>query len=262
MSASASASTNRTFRSLRYGFGLLALFTPERPVWGIAELAAELKVSPSTVHRYTTTCLNRGYLEQTDGRLYRPARRCEDMGMAVLETRWPSRCARPILRELRRRTGRTVSLAVLDRTDVLYLQRLCGFQRGQYLLEQGLGAGSRLPTSETAAGAALADMRQEISSRKTPWSKRNELVVKDAGHDGAALGLAIAVPAPGSVRGPGAVSGDAEGRCAIEITVPAASMDGTALLEELSEPLRDAGAALEEALDAALDGEKAEERVA
>jgi IclR family pca regulon transcriptional regulator len=248
-SASASA-TNGTFRSLEYGFGLLALFTPERPVWGIAELAAELNVSPSTVHRYTTTALNRGYLEQTDGRLYRPARRCAELGMAVLETLWPSGRARPILRELRRRTGRTVSLAVLDGDDVLYLQRLCGFQRGQYLLEQGLGAGSRLGISETAAGVALAQVLQEISSRKTPWSKRNELVVKDAARHTGALGLALGVNRAGEASG------------AIEITVPAASMDGAQLLEELGEPLRDAGAALEAALDAALDGEKAEERVA
>ena len=249
MSASASA-TNGTFRSLEYGFGLLALFTGERPVWGIAELARELNVSPSTVHRYTTTALNRGYLEQTDGRLYRPARRCAELGMAVLEMLWPIGRARPILRELRRRTGRTVSLAVLDGTEVLYLQRLLGFQRGQYLLEQGLGAGSRLAMGETAAGVALAHVLQEMSSRKTPWSTRNELVVKDAGRHERALGLAIAVNTAGETKG------------AIEITVPAASMDGTALVAELGEPLRAAGASLEAALDAALDGEGAEERVA
>jgi DNA-binding IclR family transcriptional regulator len=247
MSASASASApNGTFRSLEYGFGLLALFTPERPVWGIAELAAELNVSPSTVHRYTTTALNRGYLEQTDGRLYRPARRCAELGMAVLEMLWPIGCARPILRELRRRTGRTVSLAVLDGTEVLYLQRLGGFQRGQYELEQGLGVGSRLGMSETAAGVALAHVLQEISSRKTPWSSRNELVVKQAGRSAQALGLAIAVNATGESCG------------AIELTVPAASVDATELLEELSEPLRAAGASLE----AALDGVQAVQRVA
>jgi DNA-binding IclR family transcriptional regulator len=248
MSASAATAPapNGTFSSLELGFGLLALFTPKRPVWGIAELAAELKVSPSTVHRYTTTALNLGYLEQTGGRLYRPARRCADMGMAVLQTLWPIARARPILRELRRRTGRTVSLAVLDRTDVLYLQRLCGFQRGQYLLEQGLGAGSRLGISETAAGVALAHVREEIGSRKTPWSERDELVVKDAGRHGEALGLAIAVRAGGEPSG------------AIEITVPAATMDSAELLEELGEPLR--AAAVE--MQAALSGECLEERIA
>jgi DNA-binding IclR family transcriptional regulator len=249
MSASAS-STNRTFRSLEYGFGLLALFTPERPVWGIAELARELNVSPSTVHRYTTTALNGGYLEQAQGRLYRPARRCADMGMAVLQTLWPIARARPILRELRRRTGRTVSLAVLDRTEVLYLQRLRGFQRGQYLLDEGLGVGSRLPAGETAAGVALAGMQEEIASRKTPWSRRDELVVKDAGRHERALGLALAVNAGGEAKG------------AIEITVPAATIDGTELLEELGEPLRAAGASLEAALEKALDGEQAVQRVA
>jgi len=249
MSASASA-PNGTFRSLEYGFGLLALFTPERPVWGIAELAAELNVSPSTVHRYTTTALNRGYLEQTDGRLYRPARRCAELGMVVLEMLWPIGCARPILRELRRRTGRTVSLAVLDGTKVLYLQRLGGFRRGQYQLDEGLGAGSRVGMSETAAGVALVHMQAEISSRKTPWSGRNELVVKEAGRDAQALGLAIAINAAGEACG------------AIELTVPAASMNGGELLEGLGEPLRAAGASLEAALEGALDGEDAEERVA
>jgi DNA-binding IclR family transcriptional regulator len=89
-------------------------------------------------------------------------------------------------------------------------------------------------------------MLQETSSRKTPWSKRNELVVKDAGHNTQALGLAIAVNAGGEARG------------AIEITVPAATMDGAELRAEHGEQLRRAS----EELQLALTGEDGETCIA
>lgn len=255
--AATTAGPDRTFRSLSYGLGLLRLFTAERPALGIAEMARELNVDRATAHRYAATCLELGYLEQTPARDYRLTRRCAEPGLAVLGALEPMRAAPAILRELRRRTGRTVSLAVLDGDRVLYLQRLRGFAHGQYRLEKGLGAGSRLPARDTAAGRALLG---EIEARPPERERaavtkthRDRLTVdeQDAVARTGARGLAIAVAAGGD-----------EPTSAIEITVPAESLSAAELVAELGEPLRAARAALEAALEA-LDGEcSEEERVA
>jgi DNA-binding IclR family transcriptional regulator len=247
----ATAGSDRTFRSLEYGFGLLRLFTAERPVWGISEMARALNVDRSTAHRYAATCLELGYLEQTLARDYRLTRRCAEPGLAVLGALELTGAARPILRELRRQTDRTVGLAVLDGDRVLYLQRLCGFAHGQYLLEKGLGAGSRLPAGDTAAGRALRsnlDEREHAQTRASaPPSEihQDRLTVDEQGNG--ARGLAIAVAAGGD-----------EPASAIEITVPAESLSAPALIAELGEPLRAARVALVAALGA-LEGEQAEE---
>jgi DNA-binding IclR family transcriptional regulator len=249
--ASQSAS-HRTSRSLICGLALLRQFTAEQPERGITELARELRVSRSTAHRYASTCLELGYLEQGRRRRYRLARRCAQPGMAVLGTLQLSGAGEGILRDLREDTGRTVGLAVLDGTDVLYLRRLCGFQRGEYLLERGWGAGSRRPARETAAGRTLLGAIGEIEARPPEQRPRmvlgSGLTVDDGALVGQARGLALAV----------GVGGAAERTSAIELTVPAESMSGAELVATLGEPLRAAAAALQ----AALGGDCTEECVA
>ena len=145
----------RTSPTLVSGLRLLRQFTPERPERGIAELAEGMDVSRPTAHRYASTCLELGWLEQGRKRRYRLTRRSAAPGMAVLATLALSDVGEPILRELRETTGRTVALAVLDGTEVLYLQRHRGYHSGEYQLERGWGAGSRRPAQGTAAGRAL-----------------------------------------------------------------------------------------------------------
>ena len=89
-----------------------------------------------------------------------------------------ARRARTIVSELHRSTGRTVSLAILDGADVLYLQRLCGFAQGQYVLERGLGTGSRRPAHRAAAGRALL---ASPSSHSRPGSTKPDYANGPAG---------------------------------------------------------------------------------
>ncbi len=188
-------------RSLIYGLELLQLFDSEHPVRGISELAELLGVSRPTAHRYAATCLELGYLEQAPMRRYRLARRSAHVGLTLVHSLAISRCARPVLRELRDETGHTTSLAVLDGQEVLYLLRLRGFARGCYELERGIGAGSRRPAAQTAAGNALL----------AAGGGTGEI---HAFQERTAGGLALAV--------------EVERRTgAIEITVPAQSMTDT-----------------------------------
>jgi IclR family pca regulon transcriptional regulator len=227
------ASSHRTSRSLVRGLTLLRLFTPERPERGISELALQLGVSPATASRFASTCLEVGWLERGSKRQFRLSRRSAGPGLAVLATLQVTRAGERALRRLRAQTGRTVGLVVLDATDVLYLHRYRGYHRGEYQLASGLGAGSRRPAKDTAAGRALL-------------AGAPELIVDERELHGRARGLAIVVEVPG------------ERTSAIELTVPADSIGAAELLAQFSEPLRAAAAALR----AALAEEATEESVA
>jgi DNA-binding IclR family transcriptional regulator len=141
------------------------------------------------------------------------------------------RRARPILRELRQTTARTVSLAILDGADVLYLQRLCGFAQGQYELEKGLGAGTRRPARSTAAGQALLAGAGE-PARQPQTNDGDGLVALEGGLLADARGLAIAIQTPG------------ERPYAIELTVPAEAISAADATRELGDALQAAATAL------------------
>lgn len=141
--------------SLQAGLAILNCFSAQKPVLGIAKLADELNMSRSTTHRYASTLVALGYLEQDHARRYRLAPRVADMGMSVLDSMALRGKAREPLRELREQTGRTASLAVLDGTQIRYVDRRRGWRRGQHAVDLDLGAGACLPAQSTAMGKVL-----------------------------------------------------------------------------------------------------------
>ncbi len=145
----------RYSQSLERGLAILRVFTPERPILGIADIADELGMSRSTTHRYVITLAALGYLEQGDSRKYRLGLRATDLGMAALDCTGLRQHSHPLLEELRRRTSYTVNMAVLDGPEILYVDRARSFRRGQIKIDLGLGLGSRLPAYCTAMGKLL-----------------------------------------------------------------------------------------------------------
>jgi IclR family pca regulon transcriptional regulator len=145
----------RYSQSLERGLAILGCFTPERSVLGIADIADELGISRSTTHRYVITLFALGYLEQGASRRYRLGLRVTDLGMSALNATGLREHAHPYLEELRRDTSYTVNLAVLDGTEIVYVDRARSFRRGQDKIDLGLAQGSRLPAYCTAMGKVL-----------------------------------------------------------------------------------------------------------
>jgi IclR family transcriptional regulator, pca regulon regulatory protein len=176
----------RYSQSLERGLAILSCFTPKRPVLGIADIADELGMSRSTTHRYVITLLALGYLEQGASRKYRLGLRVTDLGMSALNSTGLREHAHPYLEELRQRSSYTVSLAVLDGTDILYVDRARSFRRGQNGADLDLHTGSRLPTYCTAMGKLLlanlpdADQRELIASLKLAKHGPNTITGKKA----------------------------------------------------------------------------------
>ena len=141
--------------SLVAGLAILRCFSAERQVLGISDMAAALGLGRSTTHRYATTLVMLGFLEQSPSRKYRLASRVLDLGLSVLDSMVVRELARESLRELRDWTGRTVRLGVLDGSEVAYIDCRRGSRRGQYEIDAGLGVGTRLPVYCSAAGKVL-----------------------------------------------------------------------------------------------------------
>jgi IclR family pca regulon transcriptional regulator len=140
---------------LERGLAILACFTAERPIRGIADLADELGMSRSTTHRYVVTLVALGYLEQDAQRKYRLGLRVTDLGMSALNSMSLREHAHPYLEDLRRETNFTVNIAILDGGEILYVDRVRGSRQGQHKIDFDLHVGSRLPAYSTAMGKLL-----------------------------------------------------------------------------------------------------------
>ena len=176
----------RYSQSLERGLAILSCFTPKRPVLGIADIADELGMSRSTTHRYVITLLALGYLEQGASRKYRLGLRVTDLGMSALNSTGLREHAAPYLEELRQRTSYTVSLAVLDGPEVLYVDQARSFRRGQGGAAVDARTGSRLPAYCTAMGKLLLanlpepDQRELIAASKLTKHGPNTITSKKA----------------------------------------------------------------------------------
>lgn len=253
--------SGRFSSSLKAGLAILSCFTAERPVLGIATLAAELHMSRSTTHRYASTLVALGYLEQDQSRRYRLAPRVADFGMAMLGSMPLREHARGPLSDLREKTGRTVSLAVLDRDEVRYVEHLRGWRRGQHAVDLDIGLGARAPAHCTAMGKVLlaglpeaerARLIQELELvRRGPNSITSKRALRAELEQVRAEGFAIADEelAPGvcTIAVP-VFAPNGEVVAAIGVPAAAEASSREELLAELGKPLKAASQRITAAL--------------
>src|SRR6188472_1327452 len=160
-----------TSQSLERGLAILSAFDSERPLIGVSELSRELSLSRSTAHRYIATLAQLGYLQQDpDSKRYRLGPKVLDLGFSAINSMDVREISAPHLRRLSDETGHTVNLAILDGTDVVYIERCRTAQPGQREIDLNLHVGARLPAYCTAMGKAILafvpeDRREAIIER-------------------------------------------------------------------------------------------------
>ena len=138
--------------TLARGLELLRCFTPEEPVLGNKDLAQRLKLPAATVSRlaYTLSCM--GYLAPTEqyGK-YQLGSAVLSLGHPVLAQFTLRRQARPLMHDLARSTGGTVSIGIRDRLSIVYIEAARHWHRRVYPME----IGTRHSLAGTAVGRAL-----------------------------------------------------------------------------------------------------------
>jgi IclR family transcriptional regulator, pca regulon regulatory protein len=143
-------------QSLERGLAILSAFRSGRPLLGVSELGREIGLGRSTTHRYVSTLAALGYLQQdSPTRKYRLGPRVLDLGFSAINSMELREVAAPHLRRLSDETGYTVNMAILDGTDVVYVERCRSSQAGQREIDLNLHVGSRLPAYCTSLGKVL-----------------------------------------------------------------------------------------------------------
>ena len=151
-----SEGSTATSQSLERGLAILSSFHPDRPLIGGSELSRELDLSRSTAHRYVATLAKLGYLQQDpDSRRYRLGPKVLDLGFSAINSMDLREISAPHLRLLSDETGCTVNLAILDGTDVVYIDRCRTARPRQREIDLNLHVGARLPAYCTAMGKAI-----------------------------------------------------------------------------------------------------------
>ena len=150
-------------QSLERGLAILSSFSSARPLLGVSELSRDVGLSRSTTHRYVATLSALGYLQQDAAtRRYRLGPRVLDLGFSAINSMELREISVPHLQQLSDETGYTVNMAVLDRADIVYIERCRSSREGQREIDLNLHVGSRLPAYCTSLGKVLlADLDPE-----------------------------------------------------------------------------------------------------
>ena len=133
-------------------FTLLELLGAGDESLGISELARRSELPVGTVHRLLATLNQLGYVEQDlETRKYALGIRFLHLRGAVAKRLKLGEQAMPIMKALMRRVNETVHLAVLSEGEIVYIDRIEGFQT-QNMYTQ---IGKRGPVHCTALGKTL-----------------------------------------------------------------------------------------------------------
>ena len=162
-----SQGTTGTSQSLERGLAILSSFHANRSLIGVSELSRGLDLSRSTAHRYVTTLAKLGYLQQDpESKRYRLGPKVLDLGFSALNSMDLLEISAPYLRQLSDETQHTVNLAILDGTDVVYIERCRTTRPGQQDIDLNLHVGARLPAYCTAMGKAILAFLPEEQRRQ------------------------------------------------------------------------------------------------
>ena len=160
----------RMDKTLAKGLRLLeVLALSERPR-GITELAGDLGLTKSNVHRVLATLQATGYVQQLQyNSHYELTTKVWHLGMHVIGRNSLVKAARPAMKRLADVTQETVHLSVLEDIYVVYIDKIDGSQH----VRAHTRLGSRAPAFTVASGKAmLAHKPEDFIERFRPHLKR------------------------------------------------------------------------------------------
>jgi len=139
-------------RVLDRAFRILGLLSDGKPR-SLQQLSEEIQLSASTTFRQLATLASYGYVQRDEQTgQYELGRACLELARAYYEGNDLRRIALPELERLRNETRETVHLAVLDRMEIVYIEKLQGLHAIGLM---GSRVGGRAPAYCTGVGKLL-----------------------------------------------------------------------------------------------------------
>lgn len=154
---------SESVRAVERALDVLLCFTRQTPELSMTQIADQVGIHKSTVHRLLATLENKRFVQRDpDTGMYRLGIRLLQMAYLTLEQNDLSQMAAPYLRSLGEKYQENIHLAVLDDKDVIFMYIIESPQR----VKLAAAIGQRLPAFATASGKAiLAFLPQEMVLR-------------------------------------------------------------------------------------------------
>jgi DNA-binding IclR family transcriptional regulator len=142
---------SESIRAVERALDVLLCFTNRTPELTMTQIADQIGIHKSTVHRLLATLERRRFVQRDPVTgAYRLGIRLLQMAYLTLEHNDLRRLATPFLRRLCEEYQENVDLSVLDDVDVVFVNHLEGPQR----VKVASATGQRLPAFATASGRA------------------------------------------------------------------------------------------------------------
>ena len=152
MSQSASSDDRYHVPALARGLQLLTQFSREQRELSGAELARRLALPRASVFRMLCTLEQAGFLERCpDGVNYKLGLGVLRLGFELLASMELTELGRPVIEELRERSGHSAHLVVRDAREVVFVAKVAG----RNAMFHSIQVGARLPAHATVLGRIL-----------------------------------------------------------------------------------------------------------
>ncbi len=165
-------------QSVAKAFAVLRAFSPDRADLTMAEVAGRAGLDRGTAFRLVHTLLGLGYLRAGEGRRFRLALKCLELGHAALSADNLAGHAAPLLRDLVPAIADAGSLGVLEQGEVVYLARVeAGLDRHGVQRRPGTRIGAYATALGQAILAWLPEDEQVAQLESLPRVKLSERTV-------------------------------------------------------------------------------------
>ena len=163
-------------QSLDRGLSVLRSFSREHPAQTLSDTARLTGLSRASARRFLHTLEALGYV-RSDGRVFELTPKVLDLGYAYVSSLHLSDIAQPFMESLSETVHESVSAAVLDGADIVYVARV----PTKRIMSISISIGSRLPALVSSMGRVLlgqhseAELRALIAAHPVPvWSEHTK----------------------------------------------------------------------------------------
>jgi DNA-binding IclR family transcriptional regulator len=140
-------------QSISRGLSVLQAVSENPSPPRLSDLARQLKLSISTLQRFTHTLQKLGYVDRdVETKRFRPGTKLIALGISATRRIDFRNVAFPLMQKTARETGETVNLAILDYgLEIMYIERI----KTEQILSINLQIGSIIPAFCTSMGKAI-----------------------------------------------------------------------------------------------------------
>ena len=251
-----------TVQSLAKGFRVLQAFTAEEPELKLSEAARRAGLDNATAFRLLETLCMLGYVErQADTKRYRLTLKPLELGFNAIARMDLRTIAQPELRALVSTVHEAASIGILDRDEVVFIER---YQEEQTGLVVDIRVGSRVPAYCTAIGHSIlaflprAEARRILGlSRRVKINEHTPVTLEEieerlsaVRQTGYAISDSTYVPGLRVLAAP-ILGADGNAVAALSVAAPSLRMPLKEFIELTAGPVTESAARIAQALSAA-----------